>query len=69
MQVVSAKTDLLDRFDLVVDPDAESIDLDQFFTALDRLVERRLKHRNQTERLSDEVEVLLPPVQHIGETE
>lgn len=34
--------DLYDKFDLVVDQDAEPFDLDQFLDALDRLVERRL---------------------------
>jgi hypothetical protein len=48
VRVVSAETDLLDRFEVVVDPDAEPADLDRFLDALDRLVERRLKQRNQT---------------------
>ena len=44
MQVASADLDL----DLVVDPDADPFDEDQFLDALDRLVERRLSQRNQT---------------------
>ena len=43
----TAQPDLLDRFDLVVDPDAEPLDLDRFLNALDRLVERRLAARQQ----------------------
>jgi len=43
VQVVSAETDLLDRFDLVVDRDTEPVDLDEvLLDALDKIVERRL---------------------------
>jgi len=44
-QVGSRDADLLDRFEVVVDPDAEPFDLDQFLDALDRLVERRVSAR------------------------
>jgi len=36
----------LDRFVLVVDPDADPFDEDGFLDALDRLVERRLSKRS-----------------------
>jgi len=49
VQVVSSETDLLDRFKVVVDGQAEPVDLDRFLDALDRLVERRL--REQAARL------------------
>jgi hypothetical protein len=45
MQVVRPQDDFLDRFAVVVDPDAEPFDLDRFLDALDRLVERRLAAR------------------------
>jgi hypothetical protein len=45
MQEVGSGTALLDRFDLVVDPDADLLDLDRLLDALDRLVERRLSAR------------------------
>jgi len=47
-QAGSRDADLLDRVTVVVDPDADPVDLDQFLAALDRLVERRLKRCNQT---------------------
>ena len=39
--------DPLDRFDLVVDQDAEPLDVDRFLNALDRMVERRLSQRTK----------------------
>lgn len=48
-QVVS-ETDLglLDRFDLVVDADAEPVDLDQvLLDFVERIIERRLSRRKQ----------------------
>jgi hypothetical protein len=48
MRVVSPETALLDRFEVVVDPDAEPADLDRFLDALDRLVERRLAQRKHS---------------------
>ena len=39
--------DPLDRFDLVVDQDAEPADVDRFLDALDRLVERRLSQQTE----------------------
>ena len=46
MRVVSPETNLLDRFDVVVDPDAEPIDLGRFLDVLDQIVERRFSQRN-----------------------
>ena len=45
----ASPADPLDRFDLVVDQDAEPADVDRFLDALDRLVERRLSQRTQNE--------------------
>lgn len=43
MQVVYAQTDLADRFEVVVDPDAEPADFDEaLLDFLDKIVERRL---------------------------
>jgi len=49
VQVAGNDTDFLDRFEVVVDHQAEPLDLDRFLDALDRLVERRL--REQAARL------------------
>ena len=46
MQVVGAETDLSDRFEVVVDPDAEPADWDEaLLDFLDKIVERRLSQR------------------------
>ena len=44
--LVKFQADPLDRFDLVVDQDAEPADVDRFLDALDRLVERRISQRH-----------------------
>ena len=49
MIALASLADPLDRFDLVVDQDAEPADVDRFLDALDRLVERRLSQRTQNE--------------------
>ena len=45
--LASPPADPLDRFDLVVDQDAESLDVDRFLDALDRIVERRLSKQTE----------------------
>ena len=42
MKTASRPPDLRSQLNLVVDPDAEPFDLDQFLDALDRIVDRRL---------------------------
>ncbi len=44
-QARSRDADHLDRLTVVVDHQAEPVDLDQFLDALDRIVERRLAAR------------------------
>ena len=39
----------LDRLEVVPDPAAKPADVDRFLDALDRIVERRLKQRKETD--------------------
>ena len=51
MRVVSAETDPLDLFDIVVDPNAEPADLDEAVVEfLLKIVERRLAGRSTVEQ-------------------
>jgi hypothetical protein len=48
MRVVSVETDLLDRMTIVVDRDANPVDLDEaLLDFLDKIVDRRLSQRKQ----------------------
>ena len=49
MIALASPVDPPDRFDLVVDQDAEPADFDRLLDALDRMVERRLSQRTQNE--------------------
>ena len=56
MIALASPADPLDRFDIVVDQDAEPADLDRFLDALDRLVERKLSQRRLPVQPSKEVQ-------------
>lgn len=45
----ASSADPLDHFDVVLDRDAEPLDLDGFLDALDQIVTRRLQQRYQSE--------------------
>ncbi len=45
----SSPVDPLDRVDVAVDQTGEPADVDRFLDALDRIVERRLKQRKETD--------------------
>jgi hypothetical protein len=55
VQVVSAETDLADRFEVVVDPDGEPADFDEaILTFLERVVEQRLEARKAAGQQADQ---------------